>query len=144
MTEKENFACFVFSETWRHLGIAQTSLALLSVCTSFPCEDLFLVTGTGTWVWWLLWLMDLSPRLVWTLDEVYITKFPPLSDICGRKIGNLQRLVTYFCQILRWSQKKFVILQASTANRRKRRRPRPRGTEVPERRVAVWFSLVKL
>ena len=40
MTKSENFRCFAFSETWRHLGIAQTSLALLSVCTSFPCEDL--------------------------------------------------------------------------------------------------------
>ena len=40
MSKSENFACFAFSETWRHLGIAQTSLALLSVCTSFPCEDL--------------------------------------------------------------------------------------------------------
>ena len=40
MTKSENIRCFAFSETWRHLGIAQTSLALLSVCTSFPCEDL--------------------------------------------------------------------------------------------------------
>ena len=30
-----------------------------------------------------------------------ITKFPPLSDICGRKIGFLQLLPTYFCQFLR-------------------------------------------
>ena len=40
MPKSENCRCFAFSETWRHLGIAQTSLALLSVCTSFPCEDL--------------------------------------------------------------------------------------------------------
>lgn len=33
--EKFPLFCF-FSETWRHLGIAQTNLALLSVCTSFP------------------------------------------------------------------------------------------------------------
>lgn len=36
MPKSENCRCFVFSQTWRHLGIAQTSLALLSVCTSFP------------------------------------------------------------------------------------------------------------
>lgn len=36
MTKSENISCFAFSETWWHLGIAQTSLALLSVCTSFP------------------------------------------------------------------------------------------------------------
>lgn len=34
--KSENFLCFAFSETWRHLAIAQPSLALLSVCTSFP------------------------------------------------------------------------------------------------------------
>ena len=40
MTKSENLRCFAFSETWRHLGIAQTSFVLLSVCTSFPREDL--------------------------------------------------------------------------------------------------------
>ena len=40
MPKSENCRCFAFSEIWQHLGIAQTSLALLSVCTSFPCEDL--------------------------------------------------------------------------------------------------------
>lgn len=33
---EKNVVVLLFSETWRHLGIAQTNLALLSVCTSFP------------------------------------------------------------------------------------------------------------
>ena len=40
MPKSENCRCFAFSETWRHLGIAQPSLAILSVCTSFPRKDL--------------------------------------------------------------------------------------------------------
>ena len=55
MTKSENIRCFAFSETWRHLGIAQTSLALLSVCTSFPCEDL--LSG----IFFLLFSISLFP-----------------------------------------------------------------------------------
>ena len=123
MTKKENFACFAFSETWRHLGIAQTSLALLSVCTSFPCEDLFLVTGFSHWDRYLGMMtamtQDLSPRLVQPLSAVLftahkITKFPPHSRTYNRNFGKLQLLVPHFCQILRRSQKKFVFLHRRT------------------------------
>jgi len=55
MSKSKNFRCFAFSETWRHLGIAQTSLALLSVCTSFPCEDL--LSG----IFFLLFSISLFP-----------------------------------------------------------------------------------
>ena len=55
MPKSDNCRCFAFCETWRHLGIAQTSLALLSVCTSFPCEDL--LSG----IFFLLFSISLFP-----------------------------------------------------------------------------------
>lgn len=35
MTKSEKCCCFAFSETWWHFGIAQASLALLSVYKLF-------------------------------------------------------------------------------------------------------------
>ena len=51
----ENVAVVLLSETWRHLGIAHASMALLSVCTSFPCEDL--LSG----IFFLLFSISLFP-----------------------------------------------------------------------------------